>query len=78
MPTYVYETVPAKKGARAKRYEIKQSIKEAALTRHPETGEPLKRVISGGVGLLTSSASSSGSSHRHTSACGCGAGGCGR
>ena len=77
MPTYVYETVPAKKGAKAKRYEIKQSIKDAALTRHPETGEPLKRVISGGVGLLTSSAST-GSSHRHTSACGCGAGGCGR
>lgn len=76
MPTYVYETVPAKKGAKARRYEIKQSIKDAALTRHPETGEPLKRVISGGVGLLTSSASTGG--HRHTSACGCGAGGCGR
>ena len=76
MPTYIYETVPAKKGAKVKRYEIKQSIKDAALTRHPETGESLKRVIAGGVGLLTSAPAPSG--HRHTSACGCGAGGCGR
>lgn len=76
MPTYIYETVPAKKGTKAKRYEIKQSIKDAALTRHPETGEPLKRVIAGGVGVFTSAAAAS--SHRHTSSCGCGAGGCGR
>lgn len=78
MPTYIYETVPAKKGAKAKRYEIKQSIKDATLTHHPETGEPLRRVIAGGVGLIGTKASSSSSSHRHTSACGCGAGACGR
>lgn len=76
MPTYIYETVPAKKGAKIKRYEIKQSIKDSALTHHPETGEPLKRIIAGGVGLLNSKPSTS--NHRHTSACGCGAGGCGR
>ena len=76
MPTYIYETVPAKKGAKVKRYEIKQSIKDSALARHPETGEPLKRVIAGGVGVLSSGAAAS--SHRHTSACGCGAGACGR
>lgn len=76
MPTYVYETVPARKGAKVHRYEIKQSIKDAALTKHPENGEPIKRVISGGIGLLTSS--SGGSSHQHTTSCGCGHGGCGR
>jgi predicted nucleic acid-binding Zn ribbon protein len=74
MPTYVYETIPAKKGAKPKRYEIKQSIKEAALAKHPETGEPIKRIIAGGVGVLTSS--SSAGSHTHTPSCGCGAGGC--
>ena len=72
MPTYVYETIPAKKGAKPKRYEIKQSIKEAALAKHPETGEPIKRIIAGGVGVLTSSPVS----HAHTPSCGCGAGGC--
>ncbi len=48
MPTYVYETV--KKPHR--RFEIKQSMKDPALAVHPETGEPVRRVISGGYGLL--------------------------
>jgi len=79
MPTYVYETIPAKKGAKARQYEIRQSIKDAALTKHPETGEPIRRIIAGGVGLMTGAApSSSGGGHTHTSSCGCGAGGCGR
>jgi predicted nucleic acid-binding Zn ribbon protein len=73
MPTYVYETIPSKKGAKPKRYEIKQSIKEAALAKHPETGEPIKRIIAGGVGVLTSSPTAA---HAHTPSCGCGAGGC--
>lgn len=79
MPTYVYETIPAKKGAKARQYEIRQSIKDAALTKHPTTGEPIRRIIAGSVGLMTGATPSSGNSgHRHTSACGCGAGGCGR
>ena len=79
MPTYIYETVPAKKGARVKRYEIRQSIKDAALTQHPETREPIRRVLADSVSVLTSSSSSSsGPAHRHTHSCGCGAGGCGR
>ncbi|PTX98105.1 hypothetical protein DB345_04510 [Spartobacteria bacterium LR76] len=77
MPTYVYETIPAKKGAKPRRFEIRQSIKDAALTHDPESGEPVRRVIAGGVGVLTG-ASSSASRHVHTSSCGCGAGGCGR
>lgn len=75
MPTYVYETV--KKGAKPRRYEIRQSIKDAALTRHPETGEPIRRIIAAGANLLTSSSSPS-PGHTHTSSCGCGHGGCGR
>ncbi len=76
MPTYIYETIPSKKTAKPKRFEIRQSIKDAPLSRHPETGEPVKRVIAGGVGLLTSSGPSGG--HAHTPSCGCGAGACGR
>ena len=76
MPTYVYETIPAKKGTSPKRYELKQSIKDAAFTKHPETGEPIKRIISGGIGVLTSSSGSHAHPHAHTPSCGCGAGGC--
>ena len=53
MPIYVYETIPQKKGQRPKRYEIEQRMVEDALTEHPETGEPIKRVITGGSGLVT-------------------------
>jgi predicted nucleic acid-binding Zn ribbon protein len=76
MPTYIYETIPAKKGTIPKRYEIKQSIKDVAFTKHPETGEPIKRVVAGGIGVLTSSSSATSRPHTHTPSCGCGSGGC--
>jgi len=47
---YVYETIPQKKGQRPRRFEVEQSMKDEPLTRHPETGEPVKRVITGGSG----------------------------
>jgi predicted nucleic acid-binding Zn ribbon protein len=53
MTTYVYETIPKKEGAPTKRYEIRQSMKEPALTHHPETGEPIRRVILGGFGFVS-------------------------
>ena len=52
MATYVYETVPARAGEKSRRFEIIQSMKDAALTRHPDTGEPVRRVITGGYGLM--------------------------
>jgi len=52
MATYIYETIPKKKGERAKRYEIQQSMTEDALTKHPDTGEAIQRVITGGFGYL--------------------------
>ena len=55
MPTYLYETVPGAEGAQAERFEIKQRFSEPPLTVHPETGEPVRRVISGGMGLMTKS-----------------------
>lgn len=55
MAVYVYETVPAQEGEPVRTYEIRQSMKDAALTNHPETGEPIRRVITGGLGVMTSS-----------------------
>jgi predicted nucleic acid-binding Zn ribbon protein len=49
MPTYVYETTDPAKPAR--RFEVKQSMKDEPLRVDPETGEPVKRVISGGYGV---------------------------
>lgn len=57
MPTYLYETMPDATGA-AERFEVKQSFAEAPLTTHPETGAPVRRVISGGIGLMTKSENS--------------------
>lgn len=51
MPTYVYETVPEKEGAPVRRYELWQHMREEAYSRHPETGEKLRRIIIGGVGM---------------------------
>jgi hypothetical protein len=52
MATYVYETLSRPDGAPARRFEVVQSMKDAPLTRHPDTGEPIRRVISGGYGLI--------------------------
>lgn len=56
MTTYVYETVPAEAGQAPRRFEVRQSMKDAPLTRHPETGEPVRRVIAGGFGFIAQKA----------------------
>jgi predicted nucleic acid-binding Zn ribbon protein len=56
MPTYVYETIPKKAGAKTKRFEVQQSMNEPALAKHPETGEPVRRVIAGGYGFIANKA----------------------
>ena len=71
MTTYVYETIPSKSGEKPRYFEIKQNMNAAALKKHPETGETIRRVVLGGFGTLSSKpAGNSGS------ACGCGPGGC--
>lgn len=52
MATYVYETIPRQDGDQPRRFEVVQSMKDAPLTRHPDTGEPVRRIISGGFGLM--------------------------
>ena len=71
--TYLYETIPSKKGEKAKQFEIKQSANDAPLTKHPETGEPIRRVILGGWGLVSNKAKAGGSPK---GGCGCGPSGC--
>ncbi|MBL9202446.1 MAG: hypothetical protein JNL39_18190 [Opitutaceae bacterium] len=44
MITYLYETLP-RAGKPARRFEIRQSIKDAPLQKHPETGEAIRRCI---------------------------------
>ena len=64
MTTYVYETIPAIPGVEPVRFEVRQSMNDTPLKKHPTTGEPVRRVISGGYGFVaqktTSSAPSSG------------------
>ena len=44
MVTYTYETLPRPEKP-VRRYEIRQSIKDAPLKQHPETGEAIRRCI---------------------------------
>ncbi len=53
MTTYVYETILSNENEEPKLYEIQQSMQEDPLTKHPETGEPIRRVVLGGYGLMT-------------------------
>lgn len=41
MPTYVYKNLET-----GELYELKQSMKDAPYRQHPETGAPVKRLIS--------------------------------
>ncbi len=52
MATYLYETIPQRNGEAVHRFEVVQSMKDAPLTKHPDTGEPVRRVISGGFGYM--------------------------
>lgn len=71
MTTYAYATIPQTPGTQPVYFEIKQSMKDPALTTHPETGEPVRRVILGGFGFL-----SSGKAERRTLPPAGGGGGC--
>ena len=48
MATYIYETLTEPHT----QFEVRQSMKEEPLAVHPETGQPVRRVISGGFGIL--------------------------
>ena len=72
MATYVYETIPTRTGEKPEQFEVRQSMNDRPLTRHPETGQPVRRVISGGLGIMGGS-----KGVPATSSHGCGPGSCG-
>ncbi len=69
MATYVYETIPKESGEQPQQFELQQSMKDAPLTQHPESGVPVRRVISGGIGFSSSKTKPGGHSCGH--GCGC-------
>ena len=54
MTTYVYETLPQKPGEMPRYFEIKQNMSDQPLSKHPVSGEAIRRVILGGYGVLNS------------------------
>ena len=49
--------IPANPKAKPRRFEVNQRMTEAALKKDPKTGEPVRRVITGGSGIVTHGAS---------------------
>lgn len=46
MPVYVYRVVrPGVSAEKSETFEVRQSIHDPPLTKHPETGEPVERVL---------------------------------
>jgi len=43
MPTYVYQVI-TEDDSEGEVFEVVQRMSEAALTKHPETGEPVRRI----------------------------------
>lgn len=74
MPTYLYETIPETSNDVPETFEVKQRFSEPPLTVHPRTGAAVRRVISGGIGLMTKS---DGGVELPQAGPGCGPGSCG-
>lgn len=72
MTTYLYETIPSHDGDAVAQFEIQQGMNDEPLTHHPETGQPIRRVILGGWGLKKGSMTLGAADGE----CGCGPGGC--
>jgi len=52
MTTYIYETIPETPGEEPRRFEVQQKMADPPLTEDPETGLPVKRIITGGSGVV--------------------------
>jgi predicted nucleic acid-binding Zn ribbon protein len=73
MPIYEYETIPGKKGQTTRRFEVQQGMMDAPLKKDPETGERVRRVISGGLEIPRGSSNPEEPSGPRSHSCG---GGC--
>ena len=52
MATYLYETIPQKRGEKPRQFEFVQKMSDPALTHEPSTGVPVRRLIVGGSGNI--------------------------
>ncbi len=57
MATYVYETNPKSPKTKPRRFEVEQKMSDPPHKTDPKTGEPVRRVIVGGSGIVTHGAS---------------------
>lgn len=57
MATYIYETIPDNPKIKPRRFEMEQKMSDPALKVDPKTGLPVRRVITGGSGIVTHGAS---------------------
>ncbi len=74
MPTYVYETQPVDCAVPPRRFEVKQSMKDAPLTHDPETGLPVRRVIGANINFMAADNTGAGSAAGGGGSCGTGCG----
>ena len=51
MPTYVYETIPNDSAEEPRRFEVFQGMNDEPLTHDPESGAPVRKIITGGIGM---------------------------
>lgn len=52
MTTYLYETIPNRPKMKPRRFEVQQKMSDPPLQKDPDTGLPVKRVITGGSGNI--------------------------
>ena len=51
MPTYVYEIIAPNCDAESSRFEVFQRISDAPLAIDPGSGKPVRRIVTGGIGI---------------------------
>jgi len=51
MPTYTYETIPNDSSDAPRRFEITQRMSDPTLTEDPASGQPVRKIITGGMGI---------------------------
>ena len=52
MATYTYETIPRNPQGKPRRFEVQQKMSDPPLKVDPESGLPVRRVITGGSGNI--------------------------
>ena len=52
MATYIYETIPDDPKVQPRQFEVQQKMSDPPLKKDPETGLPVRRVITGGSGNI--------------------------